>query len=171
MMSDAAVPGLTCPADATPDACEAEPPASLTPAAYQLLRSEPYGWKGVIVTDTLSGGAILYNGRTVEQAAQEAVAAGADLIEFKPTPPPDAPTDWAPTAEDNVRTIDAAIAAIKAWAGTDPAAPAPDRAIGRPGGEGEAELPHGRRVDATLDPARHDGRSRRRRVRHHCGCR
>ena len=121
MMSDAAVPGLTCPADATPDACEAEPPASLTPAAYQLLRSEPYGWKGVIVTDTLSGGAILYNGRTVEQAAQEAVAAGADLIEFKPTPPPDAPTDWAPTAEDNVRTIDAAIAAIKAWAGTDPA--------------------------------------------------
>jgi beta-glucosidase-like glycosyl hydrolase len=121
MMSDAAVPGPTCPADATADECIAQPPASLTKAAYELLRSEPYGWDGVIVTDTLAGGAIIYGGRTIEQAASEAVAAGADLIEIKPTPPPGAAPDWAPSAEDNEATIAGAIAAIKAWAGDDEA--------------------------------------------------
>jgi beta-N-acetylhexosaminidase len=119
MMSDAAVPGLTCPVKASPSECEAMPPASLTKAAYELLRSEPYGWEGVIVTDTLAGGAVIYDGRTITQAAREAVAAGADLIEIKPTPPPDAAADWAPTHEENVATIQGAIEAIKEWAGTN----------------------------------------------------
>ena len=121
MMSDAAVPGLTCPADATDEECIAQPPASLTRAAYELLRSEPYGWDGVIVTDTLSGGAVLYDGRTIEQAAREAVAAGADLIEIKPTPPPLAGPDWYPTAGDDTATIEGAVTAIERWAGDDPA--------------------------------------------------
>jgi beta-glucosidase-like glycosyl hydrolase len=118
MMSDAAVPGLTCPADATDDECIEQPPASLTKAAYELLRAEPYGWDGVIVTDTLAGGAVLYDGRTITQAARQAVAAGADLIEIKPTPPPNAAADWAPTHEENVATIQGAIAEIKRWAGS-----------------------------------------------------
>ncbi len=121
MMSDAAVPGLTCPVDASQSECAAMPPASLTKAAYDLLRSEPYGWDGVIVTDTLAGGAVLYGGRTITQAAREAIAAGADLIEIKPTPPPDAATDWAPTHEENVATIRGAIEAIEEWAGERPA--------------------------------------------------
>jgi len=120
MMSDAAVPGLTCPADATQAECIAEPPASLTRAAYRLLRSEPYGWDGVIVTDTLAGGAIVNANRTVVDAAQQAVAAGADLIEIKPTPPPGAASDWAPTHQDNVATIVGAIEAIEDWVGDDP---------------------------------------------------
>jgi beta-glucosidase-like glycosyl hydrolase len=115
------VPGLTCPADATDEECIAQPPASLTRAAYELLRSEPYGWDGVIVTDTLSGGAVLYDGRTIEQAAREAVAAGADLIEIKPTPPPLAGPDWYPTAGDDTATIEGAVTAIERWAGDDPA--------------------------------------------------
>jgi hypothetical protein len=119
MMSNAAVPGLTCAADATDAECIAEPPATLTSAAYELLRSEPYGWDGVIVTDTLAGGSVLYDGRTLDQAAMEAVAAGADLIEIKPVAPPGAPDDWAPTAADNEATLDAAIAAIRAWVGDD----------------------------------------------------
>lgn len=119
MMSDAAVPGLTCPAKASAAECIQEPPASLTKAAYRLLRSAPYGWDGVIVTDTLAGGAVLYDGRTIEQAAREAVAAGADLIEIKPTPPPGAAMDWAPTHDDNVSTIQGAIAAIERWAGSN----------------------------------------------------
>ena len=118
MMSDAAVPGLTCPVQASEAECAAAPPATLTKAAYELLRAEPYGWQGVIVTDTLAGGAVLYDGRTITQAAQEAVAAGADLIEIKPPPPPNAAADWAPTHEENVATIEGAIEAIKRWAGS-----------------------------------------------------
>lgn len=119
MMSDAAVPGLTCPADATEAECIAEPPASLTRAAYRLLRSE-YGWDGVIVTDTLAGGAIVNANRSVVDAAQQAVAAGADLIEIKPTPPPGAPESWAPTHQENVATIVGAIEAIEDWVGDNP---------------------------------------------------
>lgn len=118
MMSNAAVPGLTCPLNATQQECEDAPPATLTPAAYELLRAEPYGWDGVVVTDTLAGGSVIYDGRTIVEAAEEAVAAGADLIEIKPVAPPNT-QDWFPTAADNRQLLDEAIAAIRAWAGDD----------------------------------------------------
>jgi beta-N-acetylhexosaminidase len=63
------VPGLS---DATP--------TSLAPAAYDLLRGR-LGFQGLIVTDSLSSGAIA---ATIppEQAAVRAIAAGADLALF-----------------------------------------------------------------------------------------
>lgn len=120
MMSNASVPGLTCPEDATKEECFTHPPATLTKAAYELLRSEPYGWEGVIVTDTLSGGSVIYDGRTLPQASRQAVAAGADLIEIQPVPPPGASENWYPSTQDNRRTLAAAIAKIRNWVGDDP---------------------------------------------------
>lgn len=66
MLSNATVPGLT-----------GTKPATLSPAAYELLRDD-YGFTGVAMTDSLSAAAI--TGDTpVTKAAVAAIVAGADV--------------------------------------------------------------------------------------------
>jgi beta-N-acetylhexosaminidase len=68
MMSNARIPGLT------------PLPAGLSPVAVQALRS--LGFNGVIVTDSLSAGAISALHLNVAAASVKALAAGDDLILF-----------------------------------------------------------------------------------------
>jgi beta-glucosidase-like glycosyl hydrolase len=79
MMSNAVVPGLTCPVEDT--ACTV--PATLSAAAYRLLR-DSYGWDGLIITDTLQTKAVLDGGRMMPEAVVSAIAAGADMVLVKP---------------------------------------------------------------------------------------
>jgi beta-N-acetylhexosaminidase len=69
MMSNASIPGLT------------SGPASLSYAAVQALRND-LGFTGVIVTDSLSAGAITALHLSVPSASVEALMAGDDLILF-----------------------------------------------------------------------------------------
>lgn len=69
MMSNARIPGLT------------SEPASLSPVAVQALRNT-LGFTGVIVTDSLSAGAISAIHLSVPAASVDALAAGDDLILF-----------------------------------------------------------------------------------------
>lgn len=69
MMSHLLVPDLT-----------GDTPASLSPAAYALLRDD-YGFGGLVVTDSLTANAVVAS-RTVPEAAVQAVAAGADMTMF-----------------------------------------------------------------------------------------
>jgi beta-N-acetylhexosaminidase len=74
MVSNASVPGLT------------SLPAGLSPAVIAgLLRGE-LGFTGLVITDSLSAGAIRSAGYSVPQAAVAAVAAGADLVIFNSYP-------------------------------------------------------------------------------------
>ena len=66
MFANAVVPGLTDGA-----------PASLSPAAYALLRTD-YDFDGVALTDSLTAAAISAE-YTIPQAAEKAIAAGADI--------------------------------------------------------------------------------------------
>jgi beta-N-acetylhexosaminidase len=67
MLSNASVPGLTTL------------PASLSPVVVHELR-ETLGFKGLLVTDSLSAGAISALHLSAAQAAVKALSAGADLI-------------------------------------------------------------------------------------------
>jgi len=67
MMSNASVPGLS------------PLPSSISPATINYLRSQ-LGFTGLIVTDSLSSGAIGALHLSVVQASVQAVAAGADLV-------------------------------------------------------------------------------------------
>jgi beta-N-acetylhexosaminidase len=69
MMSNARIPGLT------------PLPAGLSPVAVGALRSD-LGFKGLIVTDSLSAGAISALHLSVAAASVKALAAGDDLILF-----------------------------------------------------------------------------------------
>lgn len=66
MFTNAKVPGLT-----------KGKPASLSKAAYDLLREE-YGFEGVTMTDSLSAAAIL-EGAELDEAIEDALIAGADI--------------------------------------------------------------------------------------------
>ena len=66
MLTNAKVPGLT-----------AGKPASLSPATYELLRSQ-YGFQGVVMTDSLSAAAVQDNTDTAGAVAK-AIVAGADI--------------------------------------------------------------------------------------------
>jgi beta-N-acetylhexosaminidase len=80
-------------------AIDPERPASLSPAAMELLRGE-LGFEGVIVTDDLAmEGAT--RGGTVAQAAVGAVAAGADLLLISGPP------------EEQAAAYDAVVAAVE----------------------------------------------------------
>ncbi len=80
-------------------AIDPERPASLSPAAIELLRGE-LGFEGVIVTDDLAmEGAT--RGRTVAQAAVAAVAAGVDLLLISGPP------------EEQAAAYDAVVAAVE----------------------------------------------------------
>lgn len=67
MTANATVPGLT------------DKPATISPEVTQVLRND-LGFKGMIVTDTLTGGALSAIGYTPEKAAVAALQAGASLL-------------------------------------------------------------------------------------------
>jgi beta-N-acetylhexosaminidase len=69
MVSNATVPGLT------------SKPASLSSVAINYLRSS-LGFKGLVITDSLSAGAIQQIGLTVPEATVRAIEAGADMIMY-----------------------------------------------------------------------------------------
>jgi beta-N-acetylhexosaminidase len=73
MVSNASVPGLT------------RSPSSLSPQVIGDLLERDLDFHGLVVTDSLSAGAILTGGRTLAQATVEALAAGADLVLFGST--------------------------------------------------------------------------------------
>lgn len=74
MTSNATVPGL------------ASWPASISPAATGRELVSTLGFKGLILTDSLSAGAISDGGWSVPHAAVLALAAGADMVLFGPEP-------------------------------------------------------------------------------------
>jgi beta-N-acetylhexosaminidase len=73
MVSNASVPGLTTS------------PSSLSPAVIDRLLDRQLGFHGLVVTDSLSAGAILDGDQTLPRAAVAAIAAGADLVLFGST--------------------------------------------------------------------------------------
>jgi len=70
MVGNASVPGLT------------SLPASLSPTIIQGLLEGRLHFQGLILTDSLSAGAIAARGLSVAQATVEAIAAGADMVTF-----------------------------------------------------------------------------------------
>jgi beta-N-acetylhexosaminidase len=73
MVANATVPGLT------------SGPASLSPAAIGGLLRTTLHFSGLVLTDSLSAGAIAAAGYTLPEAAAAAVEAGADLVLFGST--------------------------------------------------------------------------------------
>jgi beta-N-acetylhexosaminidase len=73
MISNATTPGLTTM------------PASVSPSVIQDLLRRQLGFNGLVVTDSLSAGAIADAGYTVPQAALASIKAGADLVLFGST--------------------------------------------------------------------------------------
>ena len=73
MVANASVPGLT------------DEPASLSPTVINDLLRTQLGFSGLVVTDSLSAGAISAAGDTVPQAAAASIAAGADVVLFGST--------------------------------------------------------------------------------------
>ncbi len=73
MVANATVPGLT------------SAPASVSPAAINGLLRQELGFKGLVLTDSLSVGAIRQSGLGVPEASVAAVEAGADMVLFGST--------------------------------------------------------------------------------------
>jgi beta-N-acetylhexosaminidase len=98
MVANARVPGLS------------GLPASLSTEVIGGLLRQQLGFSGLVVTDSLSAGAIAQAGYSVPQAAATAVAAGADMILFGSTL---TPAQTAMLTPDGVRaTVSAVVAAI-----------------------------------------------------------
>jgi beta-N-acetylhexosaminidase len=75
MVGNATVPGLT------------SMPASLSSSVIQGLLQDQLGFNGLVITDSLSAGAISDIGISVDQAAVDAIAAGADMVLFNSNNP------------------------------------------------------------------------------------
>jgi beta-N-acetylhexosaminidase len=73
MISNASTPGLTTT------------PGAVSPAVIEGLLRRELGFHGLVVTDSLSAGAIASAGYTVPEAALAAIRAGADLVLFGST--------------------------------------------------------------------------------------
>lgn len=73
MVSNAAIPGLSTL------------PASLSAPAITGLLRQALGFQGLVLTDSLSAGAVTQSGYSLPQAAVAAVGAGADMILFGST--------------------------------------------------------------------------------------
>jgi beta-N-acetylhexosaminidase len=86
MVANATVPGLTTG------------PASLSHAAIDDLLRTQLGWRGLVLTDSLSAGAIRATGLSLSGAAVQAVAAGADMVLFGSTLTPADTAQLSPTA-------------------------------------------------------------------------
>ena len=89
MVANATVPGLT------------SGPASLSSAAINGLLRTQLGWHGLVLTDSLSAGAIRATGLSLPGAAVQAVAAGADMVLFGSTLTSADTAQLAPTAVAN----------------------------------------------------------------------
>ncbi len=70
MVTNASVPGLTAV------------PASISPAVISGVLRHQLGFHGLVVTDSLSGGALMAAGSSVQSASVAALVAGADLVMF-----------------------------------------------------------------------------------------
>jgi beta-N-acetylhexosaminidase len=75
MVGNASVPGLT------------SMPASLSPDVINGLLRKQLGFAGLVITDSLSAGAISDIGLSVPEAAADAIEAGADMILFDTSNP------------------------------------------------------------------------------------
>jgi beta-N-acetylhexosaminidase len=75
MVGNASVPGLT------------DSPASLSSTVIQGLLRDQLGFTGLIMTDTLTAGAITATGLSAAQASAQAIEAGADMVLFNSTTP------------------------------------------------------------------------------------
>ena len=75
MVGNATVPGLT------------SMPASLSSSVIEGLLHEQLGFNGLVITDSLSAGAISEIGLSIEQASVDAIAAGADMVLFNSNTP------------------------------------------------------------------------------------
>lgn len=93
MVANSSVPGLTTG------------PASISSAAITDLLRGPLGFHGLVVTDSLSAGALDQLGYTVPQAALAALRAGADVWMYGA-----APGQLGPTLTAAVATISSAVA-------------------------------------------------------------
>jgi beta-N-acetylhexosaminidase len=99
MIANAAVPGLT------------SLPASLAPAVITGLLRQQLGFGGLVLTDSLSAGAITSAGYDLDHAAVAAIAAGADMVLFGSTLTPAQTAQLSPADVDsNLRSMSSAIA-------------------------------------------------------------
>ena len=86
MVANASVPGLTTA------------PASLSGAAVDGLLRTQLGFHGLVLTDSLSAGAVIAAGDDLSRAAVAAIAAGADMLLFGSTLTPTETRRLAPAA-------------------------------------------------------------------------
>jgi beta-N-acetylhexosaminidase len=99
MIANASVPGLTTL------------PASLAPEVVDGLLRHQLGFNGLVLTDSLSAGAITAAGFDLEHAAVAAVSAGADMVLFGSTLTAAQTAELSPARVDaNLRAISASIA-------------------------------------------------------------
>jgi beta-N-acetylhexosaminidase len=98
MVANATVPGLT------------NLPASLSPDVIDGLLRRDLGFGGLVLTDSLSAGAITQAGYDLPRAATSAIGAGADLILFGSTLTPAETEKLSPTNVD--RSINEIVSAI-----------------------------------------------------------
>lgn len=99
MIANASVPGLT------------GLPASLAPEVVTGLLRQQLGFDGLVLTDSLSAGAITAAGYDLQHAAVAAIAAGADMVLFGSTLTPAQTAQLTPGNVDaNLRAISASIA-------------------------------------------------------------
>jgi beta-N-acetylhexosaminidase len=99
MIANATVPGLT------------NLPAALSPEAINGLLRHDLGFGGLVLTDSLSAGAITQAGYDVPHAAVSAIGAGADMILFGSTlTPADAGQLASPNLDRSINQIVATIA-------------------------------------------------------------
>ncbi|HEY5032862.1 MAG TPA: glycoside hydrolase family 3 N-terminal domain-containing protein [Actinomycetes bacterium] len=70
MVTNASVPGLSTV------------PASISPAVISGVLRHQLGFHGLVITDSLSGGALVASGSSVQSASVAALVAGADLVLF-----------------------------------------------------------------------------------------
>jgi beta-N-acetylhexosaminidase len=75
MVGNASIPGLT------------SQPASISSAAVSGLLRQQLGFEGLVITDSLSAGALSDIGLSVPQAAVDALRAGADMVLFDTSEP------------------------------------------------------------------------------------
>ncbi len=75
MVGNASVPGLTTS------------PASLSSAVIEGLLRQRLGFDGLVITDSLSAGAITARGLDIPSASVDAIEAGADMVLFNSTNP------------------------------------------------------------------------------------
>ena len=99
MVANASVPGLTAL------------PSSLAPDVVTGLLRQQLGFDGLVLTDSLSAGAISTAGYDLPHAAVAAIAAGADMVLFGSTLTPAQTAQLTPGNVDaNLRAISASIA-------------------------------------------------------------